>query len=88
MAAPEFDAERIDERSQYEDLNTVRGRASFIVLVVDYMTYLKSDPARRADRDGPTEMEMKTAGKFLDMINHDRAWPYARQAVQEFRAPA
>ncbi|KIW70810.1 hypothetical protein PV04_03047 [Phialophora macrospora] len=78
-------AARLEELSQYDDLNTERGRSLFIVLVVEYMRYLKSGPARLADWDEPTEMEMEMARKLLRMIDHDRAWPFARQVVQDFR---
>ncbi|ETI26608.1 hypothetical protein G647_10422 [Cladophialophora carrionii CBS 160.54] len=86
MTALVFNADRVGDLSSYDDLNTVRGRALFVVLVVDYMRYLKSDPATRPDWSEATEME--TATKFLAMINNDQAWPFAQQVIRDFQEPA
>ncbi|KAG9772091.1 hypothetical protein ABEF93_002274 [Exophiala dermatitidis] len=85
MATPSFDVQRL-EPSQYEDLNTIRGRAAFIVLVIDYMEYLRADSARHATWDEAKEMDM--AKDFLYMVDTDRGWPLARQVVPEFQKPA
>ncbi|EXJ62450.1 hypothetical protein A1O7_02885 [Cladophialophora yegresii CBS 114405] len=79
MATLKFDAGRMKDLSRFDDLNTERGRAWFIILVVDYIRYLKSDPASQADWDELKEKE--TASKFLGMVNNDRAWPFARQVI-------
>ncbi|EXJ67092.1 uncharacterized protein A1O5_09738 [Cladophialophora psammophila CBS 110553] len=85
MVRHTFETARVGDLSTYEGLNTARGRARFIVLVVDYMTYLKSDPAARPDWD-ETEGR-QTASAFLKLINNDRAWPFARQVVRDFQSP-
>lgn len=71
------------QRSLIDKLDTARGSAAFVWLVMDYMAYLRLTTQSTESWDRKKEMEVAT--RFVGMINNDVAWPLAEQVVPEFR---
>ncbi|KIW62950.1 hypothetical protein PV04_09834 [Phialophora macrospora] len=79
-----FDHARLDIAC-YNGLDGVDDAASFSDTVVDYMRYIRDDPASRAGWDN--ELEMRAAERFTEMINNENTWGLARCVVPEFQMP-
>jgi hypothetical protein len=79
-----FDHARLDF-ARYNDLEGVDDVASFSEMVVDYMRYLRDDPASYAEWD--EEIEMRAAQQFVYMVNNEIGWSLARCKVPEFQVP-
>ena len=80
---PFFDYKTMDP-SLYDHLNSSTSRAKFIMMVVCYFEYLRSNP-----EDLPTwnnKIALEYAQVFLHMVNNDVAWPLVHHAVGEFRS--
>lgn len=90
MAVPRFDHRRILDWDSSSDVALPQSRARLTLLVVDYMKYLRSLPARNMDGDdnGALETEVEVATVFAQMICQDTAWTVARQAAPEFQGEA
>lgn len=94
MSDGHFDESRILAYSQYEDLNTVGGRAAFAIMVRDYVASLRPDPSR-SDQLHSEEDEVKDKERqgdpvlntFIQLLDSDRGWGVASQLVPEFRTP-